>query len=257
MHPFINKATEAIYAAGRVILQHLDRIDLITGKMRSNRRVDHLAENTIVNMLTEAYPNHQIANGEDAPIQKDSEFVWVVDSLNGSINFLRGMPNFSISIACYHFGKIQHGLIFDPVRDELFSASLNQGSALNRHRIRVSTRDSLNQALVALAIAEESDSATYLDINAIQRLCAGLRASGTPALDLAYVAAGRLDVVLGIGLEQRGIAAGSLIVQEAGGKVLGFNPEQDNSEQDNLEQGLVIAGNFKQVGHLSTVIDKR
>lgn len=246
MHPFINKAAEAARSAERIIRQSMHRLDRLevaeksANKLVSN--VDKVAEQAIADVLTKAYPNHTIVGEEAGTInQGDGEFTWLIDPLDGTTNFLYGIPHFAVSIACLRESQPQHAFILDPIRQEEFSASRGQGALLNRKRIRVAEKRRLSEALVGGGVPFPGQQGEVVALQTLAtqagRLCRGLRCQGCSTLDLAYVAAGRLDGYFDTGLATWDIAAGALLVQEAGGLIADFN-----GEQNFLKTGTVLTG---------------
>jgi myo-inositol-1(or 4)-monophosphatase len=246
----INIALRAARKAGENIVRasdDLDRIDVVAkGVNDFVSEVDIAAEKEIVYQLQKAYPEHAIL-GEETGLtgSEDAAYRWVIDPLDGTTNFARGIPHYAVSIACLHKGKLEHAVIVDPVRREEFTASRGRGAALNGRRIRVSKRSSLNGALLGTGIPFKGHCDDRLDAYAkslelLAGQCAGIRRAGAASLDLAYVAAGRLDGFWEIGLEQWDIAAGALLVREAGGLVA------DVDASDNyLASGNIVCGNPK------------
>lgn len=250
MEPMINIALRAARKAGENIVRasdDLDRIDVVAkGVNDFVSEVDIAAEKEIVYHLQKAYPEHAIL-GEETGLtgREDADYRWVIDPLDGTTNFARGIPHYAVSIACLHKGKLEHAVVVDPVRREEFTASRGRGAALNGRRIRVSKRSSLNGALLGTGIpfkghCDEQLAPYAKSLEALAGQCAGIRRAGAASLDLAYVAAGRLDGFWEIGLEQWDIAAGALLVREAGGLVA----DVDASDAY-LKSGNIVCGNPK------------
>jgi myo-inositol-1(or 4)-monophosphatase len=227
MDPMLNIAVRAARAAGDLIVRAMDRVDLlnITVKSRNDfvSDVDRQAEQEIVSILLKAYPGHAVL-GEEHGAQglAQSDYTWVIDPLDGTTNFLHGFPQFAVSIALFHRGKVERGVIYDPLRQELFTAERGAGAALNSRRLRVTKQRGLPGALLGTGIPFKDQS--YLDaylgmLKDLLRDAAGIRRAGSAALDLAYVAAGRFDGFWEIGLQKWDMAAGVLLIQEAGGIV--------------------------------------
>jgi myo-inositol-1(or 4)-monophosphatase len=246
MHPMINIAVRAARAAGSILLRYSDRIDSlnITTKHRNDfvTEVDRAAEQAIIQVLQNAYPDHAILC-EESGLHKGNDFQWVIDPLDGTTNYLHGFPQFSVSIALKHKGVLEHGVVYDPLREEMFTASRGAGALLNDRRLRVSVRKGLEGALLGTGIPyrDQSQLDAYLGmLRDLIKDAAGVRRPGSAALDFAYVAAGRLDGFWEIGLSEWDLAAGALLVKEAGGVV------SDISGGDRyLETGNVIAGSLK------------
>jgi myo-inositol-1(or 4)-monophosphatase len=227
-----------------MIVRQLDRVDTlnITSKGRNDfvSEVDRQAEQIIIETIRKAYPDHGIL-AEESGAQGGDEFVWVIDPLDGTTNFLHNFPHFAVSIALQHKSKILHGVVFDPLRQELFTASRGDGAQLDNRKIRVSRKTELDGALLGTGFPfrEFANVDQYLaTLRAFIPQCAGIRRAGSAALDLAYVAAGRLDGFWEFGLKRWDVAAGILLIQEAGGMVA----DPDGGESA-LERGDVVAGN--------------
>ncbi|MDH3714883.1 MAG: inositol monophosphatase [Gammaproteobacteria bacterium] len=244
MHPMLNMAIRAARAAGDVIIRHVERVDTlrIERKQRYDfvSEVDRLAEHEIISIAHKAYPDHGIL-AEESGRQSGNDYLWIIDPLDGTTNFLHGMPHFAVSIAIQHKQHIEHGVIYDPMRQELFTASRGAGAQLNNRRIRVSKLRHLHDALLGTGFPfrEGQPLSNYLAVQeTFMQRTAGIRRPGAAALDLAYVAAGRFDGFWEANLNLWDIAAGVLLVREAGGLVGSL----DGSD-DYLESGNVLAAN--------------
>jgi len=244
MHPFVNTAIKAARKAGSIMVRHLDQLDQIhieaKGRNDFVSSVDKLAEEEIIYTIRDIYPDHSIL-GEETGLSGDGEVQWIIDPLDGTTNYLHGFPQFCVSIAIKEHGILEHGVIYDPLRNELFVASRGRGARLNDLRIRVSKANTLQQSLIGTGFPfrKDKDVDTYLTcLKEIMQNCQGVRRAGAAALDLAYVACGRLDGFWESDLQAWDTAAGCLLIQEAGGMVSDFN-----GEADFLESGNVIAGN--------------
>jgi len=248
MHPMLNIGIRAARAAGNVITRNMDRVDTlqIDQKARNDfvSDVDRGAEAEIVNVLRKSYPDHSILGEESGWIgDSDAEYKWIVDPLDGTTNFLHGYPYFSVSIALTHKDRLDQAIVYNPVSQELFTASRGDGAWLNNKRLRVSKTTHLNKALLGTGFPYR----TGQDLDFYQRTLrhyteksGGIRRAGSAALDLAAVAAGRLDGVWLVGLSAWDIAAGALLIREAGGLL------NDLSGGDNwMESGEVLAGTPK------------
>ncbi len=250
MEPMVNIALRAARKAGENIVRasdDLDRIDVLTkGANDFVTEVDMAAEQEIIYHLQKAYPDHAILGEEGGLVgEEDAEYRWLIDPLDGTTNFIRGIPHYAVSIACLHRGKVEHAVIVDPVRREEFTASRGRGAQLNGRRLRVSKRTSLDGALLGTGIPFKDHCDDQLEpyaksIQVLASQCAGIRRAGAAALDLAYVAAGRLDAFWEIGLAPWDIAAGALLVKEAGGLVADIN-----GSDDYLQSGNIVCGNPK------------
>ena len=247
MHPMLNIAVRAARAAGNVIMRNFDRRDTLTigskGQHDYVSEVDKQAEQEIIRTLSKAYPDHSILAEESGSRNEGSEYRWVIDPLDGTTNYLHGFPQFSVSIALLHRGKPDQAVVYDPFSQELFTASRGSGAQLNDRRLRVSHNRSLDDALLGTGFPfrEFAHLDAYMGMfRELMVSTAGIRRPGSAALDLAYVAAGRLDGFWEIGLNPWDMAAGALLIQEAGGMVsdLAGGP-------DFLDSGNVVAGNPK------------
>ena len=225
MHPMLNIAVRAARRAGTVINRALNRLGDVRVDTKGHRdyvtEIDRESERTIVQTLLTAYPNHAIL-AEESGEQGSSEFLWVIDPLDGTTNFVHGYPHFSVSIALKVRGELDQAVIFDPVRDELFTASRGVGAQLNNRRLRVSDCQSLDQALLATGFPTRNKRLLDAYMPTLATLLpkvSGVRRAGSASLDLAFLACGRVDGFWELGLNEWDIAAGSLLVQEAGGIV--------------------------------------
>ena len=248
MHPILNIAVRAARRAGNVIIRSVDQLDRLTVTEKASNDfvtdVDRQAENAIIEVIQESYPGHDILAEEtgDTPGKDDnSDFQWIIDPLDGTTNFLHGFPQFAVSIAVKHKGRLEHGVIYDPSRQEIFTASRGAGAQLNDRRLRVSNRKGLDGALLGTGFPfkqQEHLDAYLATFKALFPMTAGIRRPGAAALDLAYVAAGRLDGFWEIGLNPWDMAAGALLIQEAGGLVSDFS-----GGDDYLKTGNIVGGN--------------
>jgi myo-inositol-1(or 4)-monophosphatase len=247
MHPMLNTAVKAARKAGSIISRASFDLDKLT--VRSKRQndfvseVDHAAEEAIIAVLREAYPSHGILAEESGSRDADAEYVWVIDPLDGTTNFLHGFPQYCVSIGLLHKGAPQQAVVFDPNRNELFTATKGVGAYLNDRRIRVSKTDRLEDALMGTGFPfrEVGHLDDYLRMFRNMTLgCAGIRRPGAAALDLAWVAAGRIDGFWEVGLSPWDIAAGALLVREAGGLIGDLN-----GEDGFIDSGRVVASNGK------------
>ena len=250
MEPMTNIALRAARKAGDIIVRATDQLDRVEVETKSANdfvsEVDRAAEREILFHLSKAYPDHAfLAEEGGATGNPESEYRWIIDPLDGTTNFLRGIPHFAVSIACEYRGKIEHAVVLDPVRREEFIASRGRGAQLNGRRIRVSNLANLDHALLGTGIPFRARQSEHLPaytktLEALAGSCAGIRRAGAAALDLAYVAAGRFDAFWEIGLSPWDVAAGSLLVREAGGLVADFN-----GGEGFMESGNIVCGNPK------------
>ncbi len=244
MHPMLNIAVRAARSAGDIIIRHLNRLDQLTiaNKDRNDyvSEADRQAEEKIIEVLRKAYPNHSILAEESGTHEGHEEYQWIIDPLDGTTNFLHGFPQFAVSIALKHNNKLDQAVIYNPISQELFTASRGRGAFLDNRRIRVSNHTKLEGALLGTGFPYKDHQ--HLDaymgmLKAFITKTAGIRRPGSAALDLAYVAAGRIDGFWEIGLSPWDIAAGILLVREAGGLVSDFV-----GGHNYLESGNIVAG---------------
>ncbi|MBK9130335.1 MAG: inositol monophosphatase [Gammaproteobacteria bacterium] len=243
MNPALNIAIMAARKAGGVILRHLDRLGTLTVANKSRNdyvsEVDRLAEEEIIRVIHKAYPEHGIL-AEESGQRNGNDYQWIIDPLDGTTNYLHGFPQFAVSIALSNRGKIEQGCVYDPLREELFTASRGSGAFLNDRRIRVSSAKTLEGTLLGTGFPfkQQQHLNAYLEMfKVLHRESAGIRRAGSAALDLAYVAAARLDGFWEIGLNPWDMAAGTLLIQEAGGMVSDFRGGDKYHESGNLVGG--------------------
>jgi myo-inositol-1(or 4)-monophosphatase len=258
MHPMLGIAVKAARRAGNIINRGARELDLLTITSKGPKdlvsEVDREAERTIVETLLASYPDHAIlaeegtAKGDNA----DAENVWIIDPLDGTTNFLHGFPQYCVSIALAQRGQVTQGVVYDPVRNDLFTATRGRGAFLNDRRIRVSRRQHLRDCLIGTGFPFRDGS--YLDtylrmMKTMIEQTAGLRRPGAAALDLAYVAAGFYDGFWEVGLNAWDVAAGSLLIQEAGGLIGDLA-----GDSDFLHGGQVIAATPKVFAQMVTAL---
>ncbi|MBK9596231.1 MAG: inositol monophosphatase [Rhodocyclales bacterium] len=255
MHPTLNIAVKAARRAGGIINRASRDVEQIKVSAKRDKdfvtEVDKAAEEAIIGVLKEAYPDHAIL-AEESGASGDSEHVWIIDPLDGTTNFIHGFPQYAVSIAQAHKGVLQHAVVYDPNRNELFTASKGAGAYLNERRIRVSKRVKLNEVLIGTGFPfryfEHVDA--YLGIfRDMMHKTAGVRRPGAAALDLAWVAAGRIDGFWELGLSPWDMAGGALLITEAGGLVGDLS-----GEQNYLETGNIVGGNPKVFAQLLQII---
>ncbi len=260
MNPLLHVAVKAARRAGKTILRYRERLDqvLVTQKGRNDfvSQVDRMAEADIIDTIQAHYPSHAIVTAErDAQLSADpaqAECEWIIDPLDGTLNYLHSNPQFAVAIAARQQGQLQHAVIFDPLRDELYSASRGQGAHLNNRRIRVTQQSQLARALLATGFSYQNPAALDPWLRHFKTLllrAADIRRGGSAALELAYVACGRLDGYWQSGLAPWEIAAGSLLVREAGGLTADFQ-----GQQDFLHNGQVVAANQMIFNHLMVIL---
>ncbi len=248
LHPTVNIAVRAARRAGDIIQRATSHMDELTITTKSQNdyvsEVDQQAEQAIINIIRKSFPDHDIL-AEESGIDDahNSDFQWIIDPLDGTTNYLRQFPQYSVSIAVKYKDRLEHAVVFDPLKDELFTASRGQGAQLNGRRIRVSKARSLDGTLLGTGFPfkNERNLDVYLEmLRAMIVPSAGIRRAGSAALDLAYVAAGRLDGFWELDLKPWDIAAGILLIQEAGGMVSDIE-----GGHRYLETGHLITGNPK------------
>lgn len=244
-NPYLNTAIEAARVAGNLIVRAMNRLDRIKISEKSPNDfvtdVDQKVEKEIISIITKAYPHHSIL-GEESGELTGNEYKWIIDPIDGTRNFIHGFPHFAVSIALMHQQKIEHGVIYDPVRQEMFTASRGKGAQLNERRIRVSQAKHLEECLLGTGFAyRHTDKTSPLPdklLRSILPLSSDIRRAGAATLDLAYVAAGRLDGFWEMGLHIWDIAAGVLLVKEAGGMIC-----DTTGGEDYLKTGNTVAAN--------------
>jgi myo-inositol-1(or 4)-monophosphatase len=244
MHALLNVAVMAAHRGGDTIIRSLPKMDRIEVEEKGRNdyvsEVDRKAEQAVIDTILKHYPEHAIL-AEESGQHGDSDYVWVIDPLDGTTNFLHGFPVYCVSVGLLHKNRPEHAAVYDPLRQELFTASRGQGAQLDGRRIRVSNQALLERALIGTGFPyRDSNIPLPPYMNMLQTVLmhsSGVRRAGAAALDLCYVAAGRLDAFWETGLSKWDLAAGALIIREAGGIISGM----DGSE-DFLETGHVLAG---------------
>jgi myo-inositol-1(or 4)-monophosphatase len=254
IHPMLNIAIKAARLAGGIINRASLDLDLLKINQKSPNdfvtEVDQAAEAAIIDTVLTAYPGHGILAEESGREHgaRDSDYVWIIDPLDGTTNFIHGFPVYAVSIALAFRGQIQQAVVYDPTRNDLFYASKGRGAFLNDKRLRVSRRTRMSDALIGTGFPfrKGDNLKRYMQMfEAVSTQCAGLRRPGAAALDLCYVAAGHLDAFFETGLSPWDIAAGSLMITEAGGLIGNFT-----GESDYLYQREVVAGSPRIYGQL-------
>ena len=259
--PVVNVMVKAARAAGNVLLRGMHKLDAINvvekDRMDFASEMDEEAEKAAIKELRRAHPDFAIL-GEEGGAQGKGRSVFVIDPLDGTSNYLRGFPHWCVSIALVEGGEVQHGVIFDPLRNELFTASRGSGAVLNDRRIRVSERKDLNGAMLATGFPPRERATAPAQLECVRELLRSaedIRRTGSAALDLAYVACGRADAYFEAGVKAWDIAAGVLLVREAGGKVCNYKgatlARMDNKGPETQQ---VVAGNLKVCEALQKVL---
>ena len=234
MQPMLRIAIQAARSAGKIIDRAFRDVDVLPIEKKTANdfvtAIDRASEKAVINEIKAVHPNHRFIGeefGEQGP--KDAEYEWIIDPLDGTTNFVRGIPQFAVSIACRYKGKLEHAVVYDPIKNEEFAATRGQGATLNGRKIRVSPARSLTGALLVTGIPFTPETLPYIDgYNDLSKALllknmAGIRRTGAASLDLAYLAAGRFDGFWEINLKAWDIAAGVLLVREAGGLVSDLN----------------------------------
>lgn len=248
MDPMLTMAVRAARAAGDLIVRYVDRVDTLTispkGRNDFVSEVDRKAEQEIVGILSKAYPTHAFLGEEGGRhgLPK-GEFTWVIDPLDGTTNFLHGFPQFAVSIALLHRGAIECGVVYDPMRGELFTAKRGGGAMLDNRRLRVTQQKTYQGALLGTGFPfkdQRNNDAYFGMFRDLMKDTAGIRRAGSAALDLAWVACGRMDGFWEFGLMPWDLAAGALLIQEAGGIVTDLE-----GGRKYLETGHVLAAGPK------------
>jgi len=244
MHALLNVAVMAAHRGGDTLVRSLKKLDRIKVEEKGRNdfvsEADRVAERAVIDVIHKHYPAHAIL-AEESGASGDSDHVWVIDPLDGTTNFLHGFPVFAVSIALMVRGRIEHAAVYDPMRQELFTASRGAGAQLDGRRIRVSGNKQLARALVGTGFPYRDTNQAFEPYMAMLqkavRNTAGVRRPGAAALDLCYVAAGRLDAFWETGLQAWDIAAGALLIREAGGIISGLD-----GGENYLDGGHVLAG---------------
>lgn len=248
MHPMLNTAVKAARRAGSIINRATLNGGFEVHAKRANdfvTEVDRAAEDAVINVIRQAYPDHAILAEETGESEggAKNEYTWIIDPLDGTTNFIHGFPQYCVSIGVRYRGQMAHAVVYDPVKNELFTGSKGRGAFLNDRRVRVSKCAHLRDALIGTGFPFKE--LTRLDLymkqmRTMMRSCSGVRRAGAAALDLSYVACGRLDGFWEMGLSKWDMAAGALLIKEAGGLVGGLS-----GEDDWYESGDIVAGTPK------------
>lgn len=253
MHPMLNIAVRAARKAGNLIAKSYETPDAVEASQKGSNdfvtNVDRDAEHLIIETIRKSYPQHTIISEECGELLgEDHEIQWVIDPLDGTTNFIKRLPHFSVSIAVRIKGRTEVAVVYDPMRNELYTATRGQGAQLNGYRLRTGQAKDLNGTILATGFPfkVKHHAATYIKmVDKLFTQCADFRRTGSAALDLAYVAAGRVDGFFEIGLKPWDFAAGELLVREAGGLVTDFA-----GGHGYLASGNVVAGNPRVVKSL-------
>ena len=257
MHALLNVAVMAAHRGGDTLIRNLNKLDKMKIEQKGRNDfvsdADRAAEKAVIDTILKHYPDHAIL-AEESGSQGESEYTWIIDPLDGTTNYLHRFPVFCVSVGLMHKGRIEHGAVYDPMRQELFTASRGQGAQLDGRRIRVSGNTSVERSLLGTGFPYRDSN---LQLRPYMRMLqkairetSGIRRAGAAALDLCYVAAGRLDAFWETGLQSWDMAAGSLIIREAGGIVSGL----DGSD-DFLDTGHILTGTPKIYAALTRMFD--
>jgi len=249
MHALLNVAIMAARRAGATLIRNLVKLEKLKVEQKGHNEyvseADRAAERAIINVIHKHYPDHAIlAEESGAQGDENSDTVWIIDPLDGTTNYLHGFPVFAVSIGVQINGRMAHAVVYDPLREELFTATRGSGAQLDEHKIRVSGQKELERALVGTGFPyrqADSELQPYLGmLGKVVRNTSGVRRPGAAALDLCYVAAGRLDAFWETGLAPWDMAAGSLIIREAGGIVSALD-----GGENFLDTGHILCGTPK------------
>ena len=244
MHPLLNVAVMAARRAGAVLGRNFNKRDKLTVEKKGHNdfvsSADLAAERAIIDVIHKHYPDHAI-HAEESGIHGESDHVWIIDPLDGTTNYLHGFPVFGISIGLQINGRLEHAVVYDPMREELFTASKGEGAQLDGRKIRVSGNKDLDRSLIGTGFPirqADADLDSYLAmLGKLVKNTSGVRRPGAAALDLCYVACGRLDAFFETGLQSWDLAAGTLIIREAGGIVSALD-----GGENHMKTGHVLAG---------------
>ena len=244
MHAMLNVAVMAARSGGNSLIRNMNQLDRMVVERKGHNdfvsEADRAAEAAVIETIHRHYPDHAI-QAEESGVSGESDYVWIIDPLDGTTNYLHRFPVFCVSIALQHKGRVEHGVVYDPLRQELFTATRGQGAQLDGRKIRVSGLADLEMALIGTGFPYRSSNEEFepymnMLVNAMKHT-SGIRRPGAAALDLAYVAAGRLDAFWETGLMPWDLAAGTLIIREAGGMVSALD-----GAENFIETGHILCG---------------
>jgi myo-inositol-1(or 4)-monophosphatase len=245
----LNIAVRAARVAGNIIVRGFENQSELMIEAKGNNdyvtRIDKEAEQAIIRKIQQSFPEHSFVGEEGGVVEGDNDFKWIIDPLDGTINFIKGIPHFAVSIALMHKGRLDQSVVFDPIRGELFTASKGGGAQLNGFRIRASKAKELDQTILATALPFKNKDAVPAYLESFRKIymqAGDIRRCGSAALDLAYVAAGRYDGYWEKGVKPWDIAAGELLVRESGGLVTDYS-----GGNDPMHKGEIVAGSPKVV----------
>ncbi|MCH9643917.1 MAG: inositol monophosphatase [Gammaproteobacteria bacterium] len=256
MHPMLNIAIQAARNASKVILQYVDRMDMVEVQDKNTNdlvtQVDRQSEECIIEHIRKSYPDHAILAEESGQSDGKDDYCWIIDPIDGTRNFAHGVPHYAISIALKYKDRLEIGVVYDPIKQELFAASRGEGATLNDRKIRVRQNKKLENSLIATGFPFKNPEQIKSYLNIFEKVfshCGGMRRAGSAALDMAYVAAGRFDGYWEANVSPWDIAAGALLVTEAGGAVSDYHDRKAY-----LDNGTVICGNTRIQKMLQTLI---
>lgn len=257
----VNIALRAARSAGEKIVRATERMDKVKvdekGRNDFVTDVDRASEQEIISQLHKAYPDHRILAEESGYVgNPKSDYLWIIDPLDGTTNFIYGIPQYAISIACIYKGRPEHAVVYDPIKQEEFTASRGRGAYLNDRRLRVTGRMNMHGALVATGIPFSKPSIDHMDaylqcMKALAEQSSGIRRLGVASLDLAYLAAGRFDAFWEMYLKPWDIAAGVLLIKEAGGIISDFQ-----GGDSYMESGHIVCATPKLFKPVLQVVQK-
>ncbi|TDF34867.1 inositol-1-monophosphatase [Alteromonadaceae bacterium M269] len=259
MHPMLNIAVRAARSAGTIIARGFESQDSLETQVKGDNdfvtRIDKEAEQAIIAKIQQSYPTHSFVGEEGGLIEgDDADFKWIIDPLDGTTNFIKGIPHFCVSIALMHKGRLEQAVVFDPIRGDLFTSTRGSGAQLNGYRIRTTKAKGIEGTVLSTAFPFKDKTSfpqALESFSTIFKQAGDIRRTGSAALDLAYVAAGRFDGYWEAGLKPWDMAAGYLLVQESGGLVTDFN-----GGNDHMKSGDIVAGSPKVVRDIVSVLKK-
>lgn len=256
MHPMLNIAIRAARAAGDLIARSFEsEVDIKPERKGDNdyvTKIDKEAEQLIIDKIKQSYPEHSFVGEELGITDGSDDFKWIIDPLDGTNNFVMGIPHFAVSIALMYKGRLDQAVVLDPIRHELFTASKGKGTQMNSYRLRVNTQKDLEGTFLATGFPyknKEGANEAIQRFNQVYQRCGDVRSTGSSALDLAYVAAGRLDGYWEKGIKPWDVAAGELLVKEAGGLVTDYQ-----GGHEHFRSGEIVAGSPKVVQNIVKLI---
>lgn len=256
MHPMLNIAIRAARSAGDFIARSFESDVDIKAEQKGNNdyvtKIDREAEQIIISKIKQSYPEHSIIAEESGTTEGNDDFQWIIDPLDGTTNFVMGVPHFCVSIALLYRNKLDQAVVFDPIRSELFTASKGGGAQMNNRRLRVNQNKELAGTLLGTGFPYKNKAEAPIAVQKMSSIyaeCGDIRTSGSAALDMAYVAAGRLDGYWEKGIKAWDIAAGELLVRESGGLVADYS-----GDHHTMKKGEIVCGSPKVVQSLVKIL---